>query len=82
MKLVTIKGKWTLFDGEREINVIEGSVAFGYAMVMAEVRPHKCTTPSIYPVRSLVPHPKKRRITKKWREKVKQIKHRIQAQTI
>lgn len=82
MKLMTIKGEWFLFDGEREITVNEGAVAFGYAMIMAELRPHKCTTPSIHPVRSLVPHPKKRRVTKEWREKISQIKSRIAAQNI
>ena len=82
MKLITIKGEWVLFDSEKEITVTDGCIAFAYAMLMAEVRPHKCITPSIYPVRSLVPHPKKRKLSKKWRDKAKAIKYRLQAQTI
>lgn len=74
MKIVTIKGQWTVFDGDRVIDFENGTYAFGYAMLMAEIRPHKCIAPSVYPVRSLTPRPKKLKLTKKWREKVNNIK--------
>jgi len=74
MKLRTIKGEWVLFDGERQISVTEGSIAFGYVFVMMGVRTIPCTTPALHPVRSLVPHPKKRRLTKRHRELVNKIK--------
>ena len=74
MKLKTIKGQWIVTDGNKTFSVAEGCVAFGYIMLMAQLRPHKCITPSIHPVRSLVPHPKKRRLTKKQREFVKAYK--------
>lgn len=82
MKIVTIKGEWTVFDGERVIEFENGEVAFAYAMVMARIRAHKCITPSVYPVRSLVPHPKKKKLTKEQRERFMQIKRRLTAQNI
>ena len=74
MKLIKIGSEWTLFDGEREITVTEPEVAFGYAFLMMGMRPIPCTTPSTYPVRSLTPHPKKRRLSKKMQAKVREIK--------
>ena len=74
MKLISIKGVFTIFDGGREINVTESAVAFGYALTMMEIRPVPCTVPSTYPVLSLVPHPKKQKITKKQRERIRRIK--------
>lgn len=75
MKMISIKGVFTIFDGGREINVTESAVAFGYVMTMMQIRPIPCTVEkSTYPVLSLVPHPKKRRITKKNRERIRRIK--------
>ncbi len=74
MKLKTVNGEWIITDKDRTITVSEGAVAFGYILTMAQLRPIKCTTPSVYPVRSLVPHPKKRRLTKKQREFIKAYK--------
>ncbi len=74
MKLIKMKNEWTIFDGEREITVTEPEVAFGYIFLMMGMRPIPCTTPSIYPVRSLTPHPKKRRLSKKMQARVREIK--------
>ena len=82
MKIITIKGQWTVFDGERTLDVENGEVAMGYAMLMAQIREHKCIIPTIYPVRSLVPHPKKTNITTEQHEKIMQIKRRLTAQNI
>lgn len=84
MKIITMSGQFTVFDGERVIDVENGEVAFAYAMLMAQIRPHKCIAPTttIYPVRSLVPHPKKRIITVEEREKIAKIKSRLSAKNI
>lgn len=82
MKIITVKKHWVVFDGERVIDVESGEVAFAYAMLMAQIRAHKCITPSIHPVRSLVPHPKKRIITVEEREKIAKIKNRLSAKNI
>lgn len=74
MKLITIKGETTLFDGEKEITTMDRTLAWGYAFTMMHIRPIPCTTPSIYPVRSLTPHPKKRRLSNKMRRLVKEFK--------
>ena len=79
MKMISIRGVFTIFDGEKEINVAELPVAFGYVMTMMKIRPIPCTTPPTYPVRSLTPHPKKRRLTKKYRELVRKIKSELPA---
>ena len=79
MKLRTEKGVWKLLDGGREIHFESGIYAFAYMLIMAKVRPIPCTTPSIYPVRSLVPHPKKRNLTKKQREIIRKIKAEMPA---
>ena len=79
MKLRTEKGVWILLDEGREIHFESGIYAFAYMLIMAKVRPIPCTTPSIYPVRSLTPHPKKRRLTKKQYALVKKIKAEMPA---
>ena len=73
-KLTTKNGIWTVIDGNRSFETAESAVALGYILMMASVRPHKCTTPTCYPVRSLVPHPKKRRLSNKQRAFVKAYK--------
>ena len=82
MKIITVRGQWIIFDGERVIDVESGEVAFAYAMLMAQIRPHKCITPSIYPVRSLVPHPKNMELTKEQKEKIVKIKCCLTAKNI
>lgn len=82
MKIISLAGQFTVFDGERVIDVESGEVAFAYAMLMAQIREHKCIIPTIYPVRSLVPHPKKTNITTEQHEKIMQIKRRLTAQNI
>ena len=79
MKIITVKGQWTVLDGERVIDFENGEIAFAYAMLMAQIRPHKCTVPSIYPVRSLVPHPKKIELSKKEKERIHRIKSNMSA---
>lgn len=75
MKLKTVKGQWLLQDGERLIDFKdEGIVAWGYVLTMRDIRDLPKVPRQLYPVRSLVPHPKKRRVTKKWREKINRIK--------
>lgn len=74
MKLIKIKDEWIVFDGERQITVTDPMIAFGYVFLMLNFRPIPCTTPSIYPVRSLTPHPKKRRLSKKMQARVREIK--------
>ena len=74
MKLRTEKGKWIVTHNGKEKIFDNGLCAFCYCLIMGDlgkqIAPPKC----VYPVRSLVPHPKKRRITKKWREKINRIK--------
>ena len=83
MKIITVKKHWVVFDEERVIDVESGEVAFAYAMLMAQIRPHKCIAPTTtYPVRSLVPHPKKRIITVEEREKIAKIKSSLSAKNI
>ena len=82
MKIISLAGQFTVCDGERVIDVESGEVAFAYAMLMAQIRAHQCITPTIYPVRSLVPHPKKTNITVEQHEKIMQIKRRLTAQNI
>ena len=79
MKMFSTKGEFFIFDGEREINVKESAVAFGYALTMMQIRPIPYTNQPTYPVLSLVPHPKKRRITKKYRERIRKIKAALPA---
>lgn len=74
MKLKTVNGEWIITDGNKTVTVTDGAVAFGYILTMAQIRPIICTTPSVYPVRSLVPHPKKRRLSKRQREFIKAYK--------
>ena len=74
MKLVKIGPEWTVFDGEREITVTDPKIAFGYVFVMLNFRAVPCTTPPLHPVRSLTPHPKKRRLSKKMQARVREIK--------
>lgn len=74
MKLYTVKGEWIIIDGNNTFTVADSAVAFGYVLTMAQIRPIKCTTPSVYPVRSLVPHPKNRSLTKRQREFIKAYK--------
>jgi hypothetical protein len=73
-KLTTKNGIWTVTDGQRSFETAESAVALGYILTMLRTRRQKCTTPTCYPVRSLVPHPKKRRLTAKQREFVKAYK--------
>lgn len=74
MKLRTEKGKWIVSDRGREVIFDKGLEAFYYCLLMRDfhkqIPPEKC----VYPVKSLVAKPKKRRITKKWREKINRIK--------
>jgi hypothetical protein len=74
MKLRTFKGEWVIFDGEKEITYENGVYALGYMFAMAYVRSIPCTTPALYPVRSLWPHPKKQNITEAVEKRVKEIK--------
>lgn len=79
MKLRTKNGEWILTDGTRVISFESGTAAFAYMLIMTRVRPVPCTTPTIYPVRSLIPHPKKRRLTKKQYALVRKIKAEMPA---
>lgn len=73
-KLTTKNGIWTVIDGNRSFETAESAVALGYILMMLCMRKQKCTTPTCYPVRSLVPHPKKRRLSNKQRAFVKAYK--------
>lgn len=75
MKLRTEKGKWIVIDGGREIEFESGLHAFYYCLIKKDFEKQIAPKPLLYPVRSLVPHPKKRRVTKKWRDKINRIKH-------
>jgi hypothetical protein len=77
MKLRTVKGEWIITDEGKEIKFGKGSMtALYYVFLMRDLRRYKMPLINRYAVRSLVPHPKKRRFTRKWREKVNSIKHR------
>jgi hypothetical protein len=75
MKLRLENGKCiVIHNGKvKEFDILLGGIDYCFEMVPFEKQiapPHQ-----VYPVRSLVPHPKKRRVTKKWREKINSIKH-------
>jgi hypothetical protein len=74
MKLRTEKGKWILLHNGKEITYDKGVYAFCYFLTMKDFEKQIAPPRCVYPVKSLVPHPKKRRITKKWREKINRIK--------
>jgi hypothetical protein len=75
MKLKTEKGKWIVTDKGREIDFKGCSLeALDYCFIMKDFVTHIAPPARLYPVRSLVPHPKKRRVTKKWKEKINRIK--------
>lgn len=74
MKLRTEKGKWIITHNGRVIEYNKGLFAFYYCYVMKDFEKQIAPTHCVYPVKSLVPHPKKRRFAKKWKEKVKRIK--------
>lgn len=75
MKLKTEKGKWIVRHNERDIDFKGcGVAALYYCFIMKDFVTHIAPPARLYPVRSLVPRPKKRRVTKKWKEKIKRIK--------
>lgn len=74
MKLRTESGKWIVSDRGREIEFRGGLHAVYYCFLMKDFEKQIAPLHCVYPVRSLVPHPKKMRYTKKWREKVERIK--------
>ena len=79
MKLKTIKGQWLVTDGEREIDFKnDGLAAWYYVLTMKSIRRLPKLPRQIYPVRSLTPHPKKRRMTAKYKQKIKDIKNRYE----
>jgi hypothetical protein len=74
MRIKSIKGEFTIIDNNKTITTTDSAQVWGYVLTMMSIRPIPCVTPSIYPVRALVPHPKKRRPSKRMRELVKKIK--------
>lgn len=78
MKVRRENGVHIVIDGDHTFTKEDGAVAFGYALLMAHLRPQKVIPPTCYPVRSLVPHPKKRRLTAKQRAFVKAYKARCE----
>lgn len=95
MKLRTEKGKWIVTDGKwelvdgkwvwlslgKEIDFGENQmVAWEYVLVMMLLRknPHISRKGECI-VKSLTPNPKKRRMTKKWKEKIKRYKQIFEA---
>ena len=78
MKMITIKGLTTIFDGEREIDFKDDlEAAWGYVMLMTRIRPVPCTKPALHPVRGLVAHPKPIELTEEQNKRIKAIKQRI-----
>ena len=78
MKLTSSGGKWYLKDGERLIVLEKGAYAFAYALIMANVRKKESTViKNNYPIRALVPHPKKHIMTKEEKEKIVKTKNSI-----
>jgi hypothetical protein len=78
MKLRTEKGKWIVSDRGREIEFEDVIHAVYYCFLMKDFEKQIAPPHCVYPVRSLVPHPKKRRVTKKWREKINRIKRNFE----
>ena len=77
MKLKTIKGQWILEDNGRKIDFKScGLAAWDYVLTMKGIRTKQTekTNRELYPVKSLSPHPKKRRISVKYKRIIKQIK--------
>lgn len=75
MKLRTEKGKWLVNYKGREIDFGDcGMAAIYYCLTMKDFMTQIAPPPRSYSVKSLVPHPKKRRVTKKWREKINRIR--------
>ena len=75
MKLRTIKGDWIVIHNGREINFRGCALAaIDYCLTMKKFMRQIVLPKKLYPVKSLVPHPKKRRVTKKWRERIITIK--------
>ena len=74
MKLRTENSKWIVSDRGREIEFDGGLHAVYYCFLMKDFEKQIAPKPLLYPVKSLVPHPKKRRVTKIWKEKINRIK--------
>ena len=78
MKMRTELGMWIIIHNGKVKVYDTASEAVYYCFEMKEfekqIAPQNCA----YPVRSLVPHPKKRRVTRKWREKIDRIKTNFQ----
>jgi hypothetical protein len=74
MKLRKEKGLWIVTDKGREIEFLRPIEALYYCYIMKDFVKQIAPVNQVYPVKSLVPHPKKRRITKKWRDKINAIK--------
>ena len=75
MKMRTELGMWIIIH-KGKVKVFKSAIeAVYYCFAMKDFEKQIAPPRQCYPVRSLVPHPKKRRISKKWREKVMIIKH-------
>lgn len=74
MKLRTEKGCWKIEHNGKAIKYENALQSMCYCLTMGEFETHIAPPHCVYPVKSLVPHPKKRRMTKKWREKIEKIK--------
>lgn len=76
MKLRRENGEWIVTHEGREINYKGcGVAAIAYIFIFRPIcRKRRFASVNLYPVRSLVPHPKKVRVTKKWRDKINRIK--------
>ena len=78
MKMITVKDEFIIFDGENVLSFGDDrEAAFAYVFLMMQIRPIPYTAPSLYPIRSLVPHPKKIKLTEAQTKKIKAIKQRI-----
>lgn len=76
MKLRRENGEWIVTHEGREIN-FNGCYLAALEYIFIYKPTHKSkrvASVHLHPVKSLVPHPKKRRVTKKWREKINRIK--------
>lgn len=63
MKMYTRNKKWIVIDGEREIVFDTAMDAFRYTFLMRDVKPKTLSVPqSCYPVTTLIPSRKKKKV--------------------
>ena len=63
LKMYTKDKKWIVIDGEREIVFDNATDAWRYSFLMRDIRPKIPSVPkSCYPVTSLIPNTKKKKV--------------------